>query len=190
MVKPMVKPILRCEHCQEDFVPRHAKGDSYVPRFCSRQCHGKSKRSRMIQVQCVQCQKVFDRKEWHAQKTQNRGPFCGFRCYGQWQKENMKGPANPSWKGEDSPERESAQWHRNRRYAQERDGACLVCGSHRRLAIHHKIPWESNQVDPHAMDNLATLCRRCHDRIHSLIRRVAKLEPLKAELDSMRAALE
>lgn len=185
----MAKPIVKCENCQQNFEAKNAKGQSYLPRFCSRQCHGESKRAKTVQVQCVQCQKVFDRKIWHARKTLGRGPFCGFPCYAQWQRENMKGPVNPSWKGEDSPDRESAQWHRNRRYVLERDGACLVCGSLRRLAVHHKIPWEPNQADPHAMDNLATLCRRCHDRIHSLTRRVAQLEPLKSELSSMLEAL-
>ena len=70
-------PNLTCEHCQQPFLARNAK-PSYRPRFCSRQCHGKSKRAAVVEVQCVQCNRLFDRKAWHAAKTQGRGPFCGF----------------------------------------------------------------------------------------------------------------
>ena len=70
-------PTLTCEQCQQSFLARNWK-PTYRPRFCSRQCHGKSKRAAVVEVQCVQCKRLFDRKVWHAAKTQGRGPFCGF----------------------------------------------------------------------------------------------------------------
>ncbi len=147
-------PTLVCENCHSEFVARNWK-PNYQPRFCSRQCHGASKRAAVIAVHCVQCSRQFPRKKWHAQKTQGRGPFCGFDCYAKWQSENLRGANNPQWKGEPGNGRQSAEWDRNRRRCLDRDGhACRVCHSTDRLVVHHKSPWAKNQADPHAMDNL------------------------------------
>lgn len=44
--------------------------------------------------------------------------------------------------------------------------ACEMCDSKYRLEIHHNIPVESNidlLLNP---DNIQTLCRKCHQKIH------------------------
>ena len=53
----------------------------------------------------------------------------------------------------------------------ERDGEnCTICGSTRRLGIHHKdgmgstIPLESRN---NALDNLVLICQSCHMKIHA-----------------------
>ena len=181
----MAHPILTCEYCQKPFEARNAK-PSYRPRFCSRQCHGKSKRAAVVLVQCVQCRLQFPRKTWHAEKTKGRGPFCGFQCYADWQKENMKGQNNPAWTGQSDNDRGSAHYHSQRQKALERDGRrCRACGAEDDLEAHHKIPWAPNQESPHALGNLATLCGKCHRRLHYLQRRVRALEKLKAQLNQL-----
>lgn len=178
-------PTLTCEHCHSEFSARNWK-PNYQPRFCSRQCHGMSKRAPVVPVRCVQCSKQFPRKEWHARKTMGRGPFCGFQCYAEWQSQNMAGPDNPAWKGEPGNERNSAEWSRNRKACLERDGfRCRICSSTEDLAVHHKIPWAPGQIDPHAMGNLVTLCERCHHRLHYLQRKVPALRKLEQELARM-----
>jgi endogenous inhibitor of DNA gyrase (YacG/DUF329 family) len=52
-----------------------------------------STRHPSVDVTCTQCGKVFRRRHYHAQKTQR--PFCGFRCYGKWQKTNPHPQARP-----------------------------------------------------------------------------------------------
>lgn len=52
-----------------------------------------------------------------------------------------------------------------REYVLDRDGyACVQCGSTRQLAVHHKDCKKFNN----SPDNLVTLCRSCHAKIHSL----------------------
>ena len=45
-----------------------------------------------------------------------------------------------------------------------RDRGCVVCGTTRRLVIHHIVHWLDG--GPTAADNLVTLCRFHHDRLH------------------------
>ena len=186
-------PSLVCQHCQKEFRPAGYRGprSKYQPKFCSPQCFGKSKSAPVVQVQCIQCQKVFPRKIWHAEKTAGRGPFCGFRCYGDWQSQNLRGRNNPRWAGGRADnERSSAHWKVQRKRALERDGLqCLRCGTEDGLEVHHRIPWAPNQADPHALDNLATLCGKCHHRLHYLEKRVRALEKLKVELERFHQSL-
>lgn len=99
--------------------------------------------------------------------SQERGPFCGFACYAAWQRENAKGLANPNFR-ESSAARGAGQWERNRLAALERDGhRCVECGSTKYLHVHHLTPWEPAQGDPHALDNLATLCAQHHRLAHA-----------------------
>jgi hypothetical protein len=45
-----------------------------------------------------------------------------------------------------------------------RDGCCLSCGKPEGLIVHHRIPGQN------ALARLATLCRRCHVRVHRVHR--------------------
>jgi len=48
----------------------------------------------------------------------------------------------------------------------DRDGnECYICGSPKRLHVHHIIP--RNLGGPHTMENLVTLCSGCHMSIES-----------------------
>ena len=41
------------------------------------------------------CSAQFERKRYMQDWSQERGPFCGFHCYAEWQAENTRGDANP-----------------------------------------------------------------------------------------------
>lgn len=47
----------------------------------------------------------------------------------------------------------------------ERDyGACQVCGSRRHPEGHHAVDYQyGGRADA---DNIVTLCRKCHDKVH------------------------
>jgi hypothetical protein len=45
-----------------------------------------------------------------------------------------------------------------------RDGKCLKCGTSENLIAHHIIPRHVNGKDE--LNNLATLCRSCHKKVH------------------------
>ena len=155
-----------CQRCGKAFQPKDDRPNRPA-KYCSRKC-GQPNQPNKVKLICRQCGKVFLRKGYMAEWSQDRGPFCGFRCYGQWQKENTLGSMNPNFRVK-SPYRGSGQWVRNRLLALDRDGnKCVLCGSTYRLGVHHKSPWEEGQDDPHELDNLQTLCATCHRKVHPM----------------------
>jgi hypothetical protein len=56
------------------------------------------------------------------------------------------------------------RWKRTRARVLARDGhRCVTCGEREGLEVHHRIPLgEGGAI--HALDNLETLCSRCHHR--------------------------
>jgi 5-methylcytosine-specific restriction endonuclease McrA len=163
------------------------------------------------------CQQPFQRKAYMKDWSQERGPFCGFECYGRWQREHATGSANPNyqpkthfhlpcswcgqtvhrtrnemrhskgmvfcdrrcfetfartrWTGRRSPTGQGygKSWRRTRREALERDGhRCCRCDTGSDLVVHHRQPFATFQdrLEAHALDNLETLCRSCHLRVH------------------------
>ena len=162
---PRKSPVLcLCEHCGEQFQTLDWR-PTRPRQYCSRQCHNLAQATRVTLV-CCQCQRPFERKAYMQNWSKERGPFCGFACYGQWQREHTSGAENPNFVAQSS-HRAAGQWERNRRAALERDQfQCGRCGATKRLHVHHKIHWEPGQHDPHALDNLETLCISCHRKQH------------------------
>ena len=59
-----------------------------------------------------------------------------------------------------------AFWKVRRQEALIRDNCqCQQCGAYRDLDVHHKLP--RGKGGTHALENLTTLCRRCHEAQHS-----------------------
>ena len=116
-----------CERCGQPFVAMDERANRPT-RYCSRAC-GQPNQKNRTQLTCRQCGTSFERKRYMADWSQERGPFCSFRCYGQWQQDHMQGEANPNFRPQ-SPRRGSGQWERARREALERDNyQCQGCGA-------------------------------------------------------------
>jgi len=155
-----------CPQCNQPFVPVDERPNR--PRkYCSRKCRDDARRNQ-VALTCVQCGKNFRRKAYLEDWSTERGPFCGFECYGQWQKENTQGEANPNFVPKSNAQA-AGQWERNRIRVLERDHRrCVLCGeTEKRLCVHHIVEWEPGQENPHALDNLETLCISCHLRLHA-----------------------
>jgi 5-methylcytosine-specific restriction endonuclease McrA len=61
----------------------------------------------------------------------------------------------------------TAKWKRTRLLALDRDGhRCGNCAAASDLVVHHHREVRDG-IDPFDLDNLETLCRRCHGRLHS-----------------------
>ena len=208
-----------CQCCGVDFerdlCPAHLKRNP--PKFCSRKCRDEFRRTG-VHLVCVQCGKKFYRKAYMADWSKERGPFCGFDCYGQWQSANCRSENNPnynpdarkvfqcSWCGQEFERRildhgrndsgsgnafcsrdcfqeyakkhypaysyhwSSKTWKRVRLKALERDNySCQHCGSAEDLVVHHIVAFADYNGNPsaHELDNLVTLCRACHHRLHN-----------------------
>src|SRR5690349_4837363 len=85
-----------CLHCGAAFVPKDERPNRPA-KYCSQEC-GRHARYSRVTLQCRQCGKTFARKQYMAEWSQERGPFCSFHCYGQWQKLHTTGPDNPRYK--------------------------------------------------------------------------------------------
>jgi 5-methylcytosine-specific restriction endonuclease McrA len=61
------------------------------------------------------------------------------------------------------------QWKTTRALVRERDGhTCRACGATSGLSAHHRIPARYGGSDE--LDNLVTLCSRCHARADAAFR--------------------
>lgn len=60
---------------------------------------------------------------------------------------------------------DSPEWKAMRQRVMLRDGACRLCGTTRSLTVHHVRPAADDGAGALDMDNLVTLCRRCHGRV-------------------------
>ncbi len=153
-----------CEQCHQPYLAMDDR-QNRPSRYCSRACRDEAQRT-LVDLTCRQCGKLFRRKAYMAEWSQDRGPFCSFDCYGLWQSQNTRGEANPNFRPE-SPRRGSGQWERNRLIVLKRDGRrCTICGSTNRLHVHHRRDWDQNDPSTHELDNLVTVCASCHRRLH------------------------
>lgn len=151
-----------CQRCGQDFLTRDPSA-----RYCSRKC-GQPNQSKRVELTCRQCGATFERKAYMASWSQERGPFCGFACYGAWQSEHAQGDQNPNFRAESSA-RGAGQWERNRLIVLDRDNhQCQDCGRTDRLHVHHRADWNPDDPATHVPDNLVTLCATCHRRRHPL----------------------
>lgn len=156
---------LTCQHCGKTFQPKDVSPSHLrrnPPRFCSRDCAGHHRQDR-VTLTCRQCGKQFVRKAYMKDWSQERGPFCGFACYGAWQRLHTQGEANPNF-APDAHTRSCWNWEQAKRAALERDGhRCVRCGKATRLHVHHL-----QSPDDHGLDNLVTLCGSCHRLAHPM----------------------
>lgn len=158
------KTMTSCLRCGTEFVP---KEPSRPARFCSLEC-GRHSGPERPEVACTQCGKSFSLRPYRVKQPPKRGYFCNFACYGAWQSVHIRGSASPSYV-EDTPVRLSTVWRRRSKEARQRDGyRCQRCGSENRktLAVHHIEHWAPGQLNPHRLENLVTLCRPCHGKVH------------------------
>jgi hypothetical protein len=88
-----------------------------------------------------------------------------------------KGASNPAWRGGTTPERQrtykTQEWRDVVKAVYARDNyRCVRCGHHQdhaehALHAHHIAPWAKAPELRTDMDNLVTLCARCHRWVHS-----------------------
>jgi 5-methylcytosine-specific restriction endonuclease McrA len=106
-----------------------------------------------VTLVCVTCEQPFERKAYQEDWSTERGPFCSIPCHAMWQSH---------------PNSYSSKHHqRQRAIALDRDGhRCVECGATEQIQVHHRVPWQRGQPDPHALDNLVTLCVFHHHQAH------------------------
>lgn len=58
-----------------------------------------------------------------------------------------------------------AAWRRVREQKLKKSPLCESCGTHEDLHVHHVKPRRTHPQLAYELNNLKTLCRRCHSRI-------------------------
>ena len=89
---------------------------------------------------------------------------------GRHARESYSGDRCPAWKPElTSEDRDKSRGDmptvRNLVFRRDRH-TCTVCGSRRGLNGHHMEPWSKNKELRYDLDNIVTLCDRCHRLYH------------------------
>lgn len=85
-----------CQQCGADYEAKDERPNRQS-KYCSRACRDDARRTK-VTLACVQCGNQFQRKAYLENWSTERGPFCGFACYGQWQSENMTGENSPTYR--------------------------------------------------------------------------------------------
>ena len=109
-----------------------------------------------VQVRCPPCTKakrIQQRREW-----EKRNPLS----FQQMERNRM---AHAKWYNN--------KFDGNRKKALDRDQrTCQRCGHHPAGVVHHMDGFGENYETPnHALENLVTMCRRCHSAIHASLER-------------------
>lgn len=156
---------------------RNPSGNIYCSDKCARL--GRWGRTRSKEVHCSYCGKPFTRQE---NQLRNRGSgisklgnFCSTVCYHKWRSENLTGEDSPNWKGGYHYEYGGSHWKRQRRLARKRDcHTCQDCGITEQewgyeLDVHHIVAYDlfDDPKEANHLDNLITLCRKCHAKYHN-----------------------
>lgn len=175
-----------CEYCgsENETTPSEAEGAVYCDSECMAadfedRHSGEGNPSWDGGLDEITCEWCGDTAEFVPAEAEVRR-FCSDRCYKDWLSEEREGEA---WVGEDNPAWAGGQerhrfygpnWEKQRERALERDGRrCLICESGEDLNVHHKVPLRNFDRDKlrwheraNALDNLITLCRTCHSKVH------------------------
>jgi len=176
--KPLKRP--ECEVCGSPFIAGRA-----AQRFCSHRCRGEAKRLGLFSSSftrprdertCPTCGESFICRDTSKQK------YCSHECYSLAHSVRMAGENNPAYTTGSSFNKRcfrGSHWEQWRQAAYNRDNfTCQACGegcvsrkdmtedtAHLLIQCHHITPYKS--PDDNRLDNLVTLCARCHAAAHN-----------------------
>lgn len=142
----------KCEHCGSSIPTCKSKLANGNNRFCSVAC--KSAYARMDRT-CKQCGNVFSAyKSILSGKTNSSGNFCCRPCYEKWLCRTDRTTGRGS------------RWLAARTESVRRNPFCALCGTTRKLDVHHIVPFRLTHDN--SQDNLIPLCKRHHKVVEVL----------------------
>lgn len=112
-----------------------------------------------IEIFCKQCGEEIV-------KNRHRGRvFCSRPCASKWTSENRSRENSPLWEGGSSYSEYPPEFNANlREEIRQRDNKlCQWCGEANHILDVHHIDCDKQNCNP---DNLITLCRPCHRKVH------------------------
>lgn len=170
-----------CENCG---LPMRYRRRNNKRRFCSNVCSqewfkehpvsSSDRLTRRVSKTCPNCHNVFERPP--SKFNNPNSAYCSRRC----KIEHQRSVNHPLWKGNPKNLDYGPDWPSQRVKALMRDGhKCQKCGitknklRPRKLQVHHVTPFREfgyipgqnrNDVEANRLDNLITLCPKCHGK--------------------------
>lgn len=159
----------KCLQCKKDFyIIRNPK-----KKFCNISCKGKyysgernnkysgGKKAKV----CVVCFKSF----YRITNEYTKSKFCSYKCYHSAMPRIYRGENSSNWQGgKDTRKNEVRKniLYRNwQAKVKKRDGhKCKLCGSSKKLEVHHIVPLRDNIKLILKVGNGITLCHNCHKK--------------------------
>lgn len=122
-------------------------------RYCSADCWRAEQADARLKLECVECGASFE-KPPSITKTNASGRFCSRQCYHNFlcRTDRVAG--------------RGSRWRSIRRDILRRAPFCAVCGTTKRLQVHHIIPFRLTQDNDAA--NLIPLCVKHHRWVESI----------------------
>jgi 5-methylcytosine-specific restriction endonuclease McrA len=165
-----------CKHCNNEFVKK-----SYQQEYCCNDCKILASRKRTLEKKhnaryeefeqhriskCPVCEREFERvfsPTWRQQK------YCSATC------RKRVEVLNGSKKITDNFYKDKTRFNGNKHNVLIRDNfECQFCKAKKHLVIHHLDGSGQSDDVNNEMDNLVTLCKSCHAKLHSYINKFNK----------------
>lgn len=147
-----------CQVCGTKFsgTPSYMKDRTHCSRRCAAQTVHKEARQKRARP-CLQCGKRFTASTCYQQ-------FCSRTCASRNHARRIQGEKNPRYLHGKANLPYPTDWLQVSRRVRDRDGhTCVICSTKQgNLDVHHIDMDKSNN----APENLISLCRPCHMRVH------------------------
>ncbi len=159
------RTVVECGYCGNNFaiIQARAKIKTKTGKiYCSSKCRNDSENTITKCSYCHNPMKVIN----HRAKIRSH-VFCNSGCQKKWEIEVNIGENHPMWTGT-RKRNMGTNWREMRRQVLKRDNkTCRLCGSRRRVSVHHIIParFFDEPEDGNILDNLIALCTSCHTHI-------------------------
>lgn len=155
-----------CSICNKEFEPTNNR-----QKMCSKQCQYVAKNNRRNKHtreeldnmektrECPVCGAKFEISNISLKKK-----YCSDKC--SRKSERIFGNKSKT----DLEYKDKIRFDGNKYKVLERDNyECQICGNKNKLVIHHKDCSGQTDNPNNELDNLITLCRRCHINIHKVL---------------------
>ena len=144
----------QCRQCGVEFYKKKHQEYAY---YCSAKCYFEHRWQGHTETRtCVVCRTPFEIQLSDPRTT------CSIECAQKWKRLSHLGERSHFWRGGKTAPYHS-EWRIYRAAAVERDGhKCVLCGATDTIQVHHINPYRYSKS--HELDNLVTLCRKCHSK--------------------------
>lgn len=172
--KSYTNPGTRCNSCRNKAWKEKNREKDLAQRRAYNSRHWEKIKPIHAERHCQFCEKVF----MPNRHTPNQ-PYCSLKCEHATYRRDNKEKVN-RWRREsyrrhkdvkantDALYKDKIRYSGNRKKCLERDNySCLNCDSQKDLIVHHNDGTGQTETPNNELDNLQTLCRACHIRIHT-----------------------